>query len=145
MLLEQSMYQRITEIIFAKAIQYVKHREDAEDIVQEVLLKLLTRQDNIHPDAIINWAITTTRHECLDFVEKQKKERFVNFDDVEFMIFDKFTSNNMIPDFTLEEENLQKLNPKEKKLLKYFIAEGKNIHKLARRKRTKFENQKRYS
>jgi len=66
-------------MVYNLSLNYVQHKEDAEDITQEVFVKL---HQNLHKyDAatasVKTWIYRITINQCLDFVKaKQSKKRF---------------------------------------------------------------------
>ncbi len=64
-------YQRL--FLFMR-ITYRLSLEDAEDLVQESLIKVYTHMDSFSEDyAISTWVFTIGRNTCIDFLRKQKR------------------------------------------------------------------------
>lgn len=63
--------------IFRFANFMLRNGEDAQDITQEVLIKIWEKRDDV---AEINnvraWAITITRNKCLDLIKTRKRESY---------------------------------------------------------------------
>lgn len=79
--------------IFSK----VKHREDTEDILQEVFLKSMDNMNHFEPDTNLNaWLYTVTRNAVNDYFRKKKgvvmKDNLVNeiFEEDHLSIKDSF-------------------------------------------------------
>lgn len=63
--------------IFGFAMFMLKNNDDAQDITQEVLIKIWEKRAEL--DQVINlraWAITITRNKCLDLIKSRKGEFF---------------------------------------------------------------------
>ncbi len=73
------LYEAYNNMVFNLALNYVQQKEDAEDITQEVFVKL---HQNLHKyDAgaasLKTWLYRITINQCLDFVKaRQTKKRF---------------------------------------------------------------------
>ena len=67
--------ENYSDMIFRIAYQYLFNKYDAEDIVQEVFVKLLTKRvifkDEEH---IKSWLIRVTINQCLDYKKSLTKE-----------------------------------------------------------------------
>jgi RNA polymerase sigma-70 factor (ECF subfamily) len=72
-MLQDNIIQEVTPIIFAKALSYMKQREDAEDIVQIVLMKIWADREKIAKEAAVSWALKVTRNDCINELRKKKK------------------------------------------------------------------------
>jgi RNA polymerase sigma-70 factor (ECF subfamily) len=60
--------------LYALAFRYLNNREEAEDVVQEVMMKLW--EDREHLDRYSNpaaWCTTVTRNCCIDLLRKRKR------------------------------------------------------------------------
>ena len=63
--------------LYAFAFRYLNSREDAEDVVQDVMAKLWETRDTLDRyQNIPAWATTVTRNICIDRLRKQKILRF---------------------------------------------------------------------
>ena len=117
------------------AFQFVKDKDNAEDIVQEVFVSVYERKEMIAIESSgINYLYTSVRNRCVDYirskklhVEKSKKVR------------DAFGSNQDDP---LEKvamiefehkyvQALESLSPKCRKVFKLSRMEGKNNSEIA--------------
>jgi RNA polymerase sigma-70 factor (ECF subfamily) len=67
--------------IYRYAMYMLKNTEDAQDVTQEVLIKIWNKRDDV--DAISNkraWAIKIARNTCLDLIKSRKGE-FISWED----------------------------------------------------------------
>ncbi len=78
-------------------ISKIHHREDAEDLLQEVYLKSIQNIDKLSPDSNLNaWLYTVTRNAINDYFRKQKgtnqplMDELLSEDNQELSIKDSF-------------------------------------------------------
>lgn len=57
------LFQKYKDDVYRLAVSYTKGRQDAEDVCQNVFLKLL-RQPNIEPGKEKSWLLQVTANEC---------------------------------------------------------------------------------
>ena len=70
-------YQIHQERIYTLAYKYMANHEDAEDIVQEVLLRLWNHSSRIDKEKVGAWIRRVTRNACLDALHRRKSYRSV--------------------------------------------------------------------
>lgn len=79
--------------LYALAFRYLNNREEAEDIVQEVMMKLwAARNQQIAFDSPAAWCTTVTRNTCLDLLRKNRRISHEELSD-EIMIPETGNSN----------------------------------------------------
>ena len=124
----EKQYNKIVEnysdMIFRIAYQYLYNKYDAEDIVQEVFVKLLSRKvifkDEEH---VKSWLIRVTINQCLDYKKSLVKRSTVPIENME------------IPFENKEEgilEELQLLKEDERNILYLYYYEGYKIKEIAK-------------
>lgn len=125
---KEQQYNKIVEkysdMIFRIAYQYLFNNYDAEDIVQEVFVKLLTKKvifkDEEH---VKSWLIRVTINQCLDYKKTMAKRSVVPIENME------------IPFEQKEEgilEELQLLKEDERNILYLYYYEGYKIKEIAK-------------
>lgn len=125
---KEQQYNKIVEkysdMIFRIAYQYLFNNYDAEDIVQEVFVKLLTKKvifkDEEH---VKSWLIRVTINQCLDYKKTLAKRSVVPIENME------------IPFEQKEEgilEELQLLKEDERNILYLYYYEGYKIKEIAK-------------
>lgn len=68
--------------LYALAFRYLNNREEAEDIVQEVMVKLWTGRDHQKPFASpAAWCTTVTRNSCIDVLRRKRMIRLEEISD----------------------------------------------------------------
>jgi RNA polymerase sigma factor (sigma-70 family) len=58
--------------IFSYALWMVKNRQDAEDITQEILLKIWEHAENVKKESFSAWVIRVTHNLSIDYIRKRK-------------------------------------------------------------------------
>ena len=68
--------------VFSYAFYFLRNREDAEDVTQEVFIKLWKNMDNINHKKIKSWLMQVTHNCCVDHVRRRKgahnKQQFMD-------------------------------------------------------------------
>ena len=68
-------YERHRPWIYAYVCSCLKQREDAEDLTQDVFLRLLECKQMIRPDTVESFIRTVARHLVIDHVRRRDKYR----------------------------------------------------------------------
>lgn len=69
----RELYKLYSKMVYNLALSYVQNVEDAEEIVQDVFLKVHDRQDEFRGDsAVKTWIYRITVNTSLDYLKKQK-------------------------------------------------------------------------
>jgi RNA polymerase sigma-70 factor (ECF subfamily) len=63
------------------AVYLLADREEAEDVTQEVLVRLWRRGHEVVPEKIGPWLVRVTRNACIDAVRRRKRRPQVAIDD----------------------------------------------------------------
>ena len=68
--------------IYNYALYMMKNRMDADDITQEVFIKIWNNINNFNIKAAKSWIMRTTHNLCIDYLRKQQtsQKREVNID-----------------------------------------------------------------
>ena len=113
-----------SDMIFRIAYQYLFNKYDAEDIVQEVFVKLLTKRvifkDEEH---IKSWLIRVTINQCLDYKKSLTKKSTVPIENMEIPFEQK--EGKIL-------EELQLLKEDERNVLYLYYYEGYKIKEIAK-------------
>ena len=83
--MEQTVYQQLTDYLVAHqeefyrlAYSYVKNRDAALDVVQESIVKALSKSDSLrNPDFLKTWFYRILIHVCTDMLRQRKRVTFV--------------------------------------------------------------------
>ena len=116
--------ENYSDMIFRIAYQYLFNKYDAEDIVQEVFEKLLTKRvifkDEEH---IKSWLIRVTINQCLDYKKSLTKKSTVPIENMEIPFEQK--EGEIL-------EELQLLKEDERNVLYLYYYEGYKIKEIAK-------------
>lgn len=105
------LYNEYVRLIYHIAYSYTHNREDSEDIVNEVFMKIMSSLDNYHhQNKFKEWICSITRNHCLNYVSRNKERD--NILDEELIQQEKDHSSNslhliMIFDDYLDQETRQ--------------------------------------
>ncbi len=75
----ESIYEEHKRLVYNLALSYVHNQEDAQDITQEVFVKVYQRLGTFDPNraSLKTWVYQITINHCLDFLKSRKtKKRF---------------------------------------------------------------------
>jgi RNA polymerase sigma factor (sigma-70 family) len=73
----KDIYESYNTMVYNLALNYVQQQEDAEDITQEVFVKLHLHKYDAASASLKTWIYRITINQCLDFVKAtQTKKRF---------------------------------------------------------------------
>lgn len=61
--------------VYGFAVYFLGKKAEAEDVTQEVLLKLWEHQDKLDEDRLLGWLLRVTRNACVDALRKRKAYR----------------------------------------------------------------------
>jgi RNA polymerase sigma-70 factor (ECF subfamily) len=91
-MMKKSAFQRAMrdhrDRLFGYTFYFLRHREDAEDAVQEVFVKLWEHWDRIDKGRMVAWMMRVAHNVCVDAARRRKsvreRERAVGMENVEF-------------------------------------------------------------
>jgi RNA polymerase sigma-70 factor, ECF subfamily len=77
-------YSRHRNLVYAVALRVVRNPDDAEDVCQDVFVKLMSRTDPEEPTSatFAAWLATIARNEALDYVRRSSRRRYDPIDEV---------------------------------------------------------------
>ena len=59
--------------VFGYSYYFLRNREDAEDVTQDVFIRLWQHWSNIDQKKLKAWIMQVTHHRCIDFTRKRKR------------------------------------------------------------------------
>lgn len=71
----QELVRRHRDGIYTFAFYSLKNREDAEDVTQEVLIRLWNHWRRLEGDHLKAWIVRVTRNACVDAVRRRQTRR----------------------------------------------------------------------
>lgn len=81
------LYDRYARLVFSMVLKILHHQEQAEDIVQEVFLRVWRGADSFHASrgSFVNWLLGIAHHRAIDELRRQggqqRRAVFVDDDD----------------------------------------------------------------
>lgn len=104
------------------AIRFVESREDAEDIISEVLFKIFNRIHQLQdPVQFYSWCCTLIKNDCYNFIKARKIDSDLDLYDP--AIFQDFSKSF---DLYLTIQAIDKLPPGYKSVVRLHCLEGYN-------------------
>ncbi|MFQ6113769.1 MAG: RNA polymerase sigma factor [bacterium] len=94
--------------IYTFAYYCLGNREEAEDVTQEVLLRLWKHWQQIDPDLVLAWLIRVTKNVCLDVIRKRRTYRTLIQADKDGIEVAKATSDELDPEIAAEVSDFQR-------------------------------------
>ncbi len=77
------LYDQYSEHVFRLACSFLGSPVDAEDVVQDVFLKVYEKQCHIHKEKEKSFLLKVTANCCRDYLRQVSRRHIVAFDDVE--------------------------------------------------------------
>lgn len=125
----EEIYNKYQKVIYGIAFGILKNKDDAEDIVQTVFIKLHTLDNSKLPENNIpSWMYTLTKNEALQFLRKQKNN--IDLDS----IYDLEGPNNEINQLIAQEtynKLISKLSSKEKEIVSLKIISNLSFEQIS--------------
>ena len=125
----EEIYNKYQKVIYGIAFSILKNKDDSEDIVQSVFIKIHTLDNSKLPkDNVASWLYTLTKNEALQFLRKQKNN--IDLDS----IYDLADNNNEIDKLINKEtynKLISKLSPKEKEIVSLKIISNLSFEEIS--------------
>ena len=117
--------EKYSDMIFRIAYQNLFHIHDAEDIVQDVFLKLLRQKKKYFKDGehLKAWLIRVTINKCLDYKKSYSRRNTLSLEDFEIS-YEREEQDVM--------EELQQLPADYRNILYLYYYEGYRIKEIAK-------------
>ena len=76
----REIYEEHVDMVFNLCLHYLQNTEDAEEVTQDVFVKIYHHQDNFRQEASLKtWAYRITINHCLDFLKAKKRLKRFGF------------------------------------------------------------------
>lgn len=69
-----AIYEENIERVYKTALFYSGNHHAAEEIAQTVFMKLYVNIENVNPDAVNSWLLTTAKHIALNYQRETRRE-----------------------------------------------------------------------
>ena len=98
------LVQELSRKLFSFAFRILRNQEEAEDVVQEIFIKLWNMREKLNDYRSIDaLAATMTRNHCIDLLRKQKNE-FKG--EIDFNNYSNLTANSPFENMVLKETGM---------------------------------------
>ena len=124
------LYEVYRNLVYGVAFSILKNREDSEEIVQVVFMKIFSlEKENLPIKSEANWLYSLTKNEAINLLRKKK-----NYVDIEmyYEIQDKNDELNKIIDEVSFNKLINKLKDKEKEIVSLKILSGFSFNEIAK-------------
>lgn len=125
----EELYNKYHNVVYGIAFSILKNKEDAEDAMQNVFIKLYNLDTSLVPESKEStWLYTVAKNEAIEIIRKKKEN--INLDDIYEIgnedndldeIIDEISFNNLI----------SKLNCKEKEIISLKIISNLSFKEIA--------------
>jgi RNA polymerase sigma-70 factor (ECF subfamily) len=76
----ETIYEAHKDMVYNLCLHYVHRTEDAEELTQDVFIKVFQKLEGFREDAQLKtWIYRITIHVCLDFIKAQKRQKRFGF------------------------------------------------------------------
>ena len=110
----RDIFEQHKDMVYNLALNYVQNQEDAEEITQDVFVKVYQGQESFdHRSQLKTWIYKITMHQCLDFIKSKQRHKRSIFHQI--IRVDDIQNGQMLahfdhPGIALEQkEDMQKL------------------------------------
>lgn len=80
---QRLLYDRYCRMVMGIALRYCPDQMAAEDIVQEVFIKIFTRIHQLHEEATLtSWIHTIATHTCIDMLRAKKRPLTIPYEEM---------------------------------------------------------------
>lgn len=122
-----SLYEHFKASLFSLALRYTCNFAAAEDVIQDVFVKVFTNLHTLDEDkAFVGWLYRITVNTCLSYLRSHKKlrQKTIPLDDVEGMVADSEPSATQKAENKILEQTIQKLPPRLKSVFLLHDVQG---------------------
>lgn len=104
----KKLINKYKNLVYNQAFYFTSNHEDAEDISQEVFLKLWNHLDSVKTATAKSWLLKVTRNACIDYSRKKREQSFTEISDnqgneLEKLLLDQ---TNLNPEIQAIQNNL---------------------------------------
>ena len=119
--------ERYSDMVYRIAYQSLFHIHDAEDVVQDVFLKVLKHRNKCFKDYehLKSWLIRVTVNQCLDYKKTFHRKNVISLEDLEIPYEYQREEQEVL-------ENLQKLPEDYRIILYLYYYEGYTIKEIGK-------------
>lgn len=80
---QRLLYDRYCQKVMGIALRYCSNPDEAEDVVQEVFIKIFTNIHRLHDEATLSsWIHTIATHTCIDMLRAKKQPLTIPYEEL---------------------------------------------------------------
>lgn len=122
------LYKEYYATIYGIVFPIIKNRESAEDVVQEIFIKIYNMdKEKLPTQGELSWLYTVSKNEALQFLRKKNKE--INIEEI-YEIKEKSSEIDKIIDINTYNKIISGLNEKEKQIVSLKILSDFTFRKI---------------
>lgn len=126
----EELYNNYSKLIYKIAFSILKNKEDSEDIVQKVFIKIFNMpKEQLPINNSTSWLYTVTKNEAISLIRSKKKS--INIENIYEIVEDNNPTDNII-----EKEDFNKLisnlNENEKEIVSLKIISNLSFKEIAK-------------
>ena len=122
-----TLYEHFKTSLFSLALRYTYNFAAAEDVIQDVFVKVFTNLHTLDEDkAFVGWLYRIAVNTCLSYLRSHKKVRLrtISLEDVQGIVADRAPTEAEKTEKKLLEDCIQKLPPKLKSVFLLHDVQG---------------------
>ena len=122
----EELFNKYADMVYRICKRYAKSREDAEDMVQNVFLKVHKNLNNFHNNSsIMTWIYRIAVNTCIDELRSQKSRDLEVIENIDSLVVNNIAceSDTSLTKITLD-KILDEVNADTKEMLFLVYAEG---------------------
>jgi RNA polymerase sigma-70 factor, ECF subfamily len=122
----EEVFKTYSSMVYRICRRYVKGEEDAQDLAQDVFLKLHDKLNSFQGQSSLStWLYRVTVNICLDHIRSRKNQSMVDVADFDEMVSYNLSASGNAELAKIDLERMLKLvHPKTRELLFLVLAEG---------------------
>lgn len=122
------LYKEYYATIYGIVFPIIKNRESAEDVVQEIFIKIYNMdKEKLPTQGELSWLYTVSKNEALQFLRKKNKE--INIEEI-YEVKEKSSEIDKIIDINTYNKIISGLNEKEKQIVSLKILSDFTFRKI---------------
>ena len=129
------LYEHFKASLFSLALRYTYNYAAAEDVIQDVFVKVFTNLHTLDEDkAFVGWLYRITVNTCLSYLRSHKKLRYktIPLDDVQGILSDSEPTATQKAEKKILEQIIQTLPPRLKSVFLLHDVQGFKHQEIAR-------------
>lgn len=124
------LYEEYKTLLYGVAFSILKNKEDSEEIVQTVFMKIFNLpQDKLPTENEASWLYTLTKNESISFLRKRRE--YLNVEEI-YEIEDECKEINYTIDKMRYNQLIRKLSNTEKEIVSLKILSGYSFNEIAK-------------